>query len=196
MIMETEKNALVIGGPTGVGESTVTKKIIEKYPNKFVRLVTATTRKPRPKEKNGVDYYFFTEKKFQEEIKNGNILEWQNTRKGVYYGTYKPELEKQLERGFKVIINPDIVGAKYFKKNFDAVTIFLMPESLDSLKKRMLDRNPDMPPQKIKERLEYAQYEMDNESDFYDYKVLNAYGKMDNAIKEITSILKKENCIS
>lgn len=193
--MPKTKKALVIGGPTGVGESTITKRIIKAYPKIFVRLVTATTRKPRLNEKQGIDYYFFSEKQFKEEIKKGNILEWQNTRKGIYYGTYKPELEKQFKKGLTVIINQDIVGAKFFKKNYNATTIFIMPESIESLRKRQLDRNPDMSPNKLKERLDYACYEIKNESDFYDYCILNLYGKMDKTMQEVISVLKKEGYI-
>lgn len=189
------KKALVIGGPTGVGESTITKHIIKAYPKIFVRLITATTRKPRLKEKYGVDYYFFSEEKFKDEIKKGNILEWQNTRQGIYYGTYKPELEKQLKKGLTVIINQDIVGAKYFKKNYNATTIFIMPESMESLKKRQLDRNPNISPKKLKERLDYAQYEIKNESTFYDYRVFNLYNKLDKTVQEVLNILRKEGYI-
>lgn len=194
--MNKAKRALVIGGPTGVGESTITKKVVEKYPEVFVRLITATTRDPRPQEKDKVDYYFFTEEKFKSEIKNGNILEWQNTRNGVFYGTYKPELEKQLKKGLIVIINPDIIGAEYFKNNHNATTLFLMPESMKSLRKRILSRNPDISPEKLNKRLEYAEHELKNESSFYDYKILNSYGKMDVAINNIVKILKKEGYIN
>ena len=190
--MPKTKRALVIGGPTGVGESTITKHIIKSYPKIFVRLITATTRKPRPNEKHGVDYYFFSEKQFKDEIKKGNILEWQNTRQGVYYGTYKPELEKQLKKGLSVIINPDIVGAKFFKDNYDATTIFVIPESINSLKQRILKRNPNISPENLKKRLDYAKYEQKNESDFYDYKILNSYGKMNEAINKIIGVLKNE----
>jgi guanylate kinase len=189
------KKALVIGGPTGVGESTITKHIVRAYPKIFVRLITATTRKLRSNEKEGIDYYFFSEEQFKDEIKKGNILEWQNTRQGIYYGTYKPELEKQLKKGLAVIINPDIVGAKFFKKKYNATTIFIMPESIESLKQRQLDRNPRILPSKLKERLDYAQYELKNESAFYDYHIFNFYGKMDKTIQKILDVLKKEGYI-
>jgi len=188
----SSKRFLIISGPTGVGESTITKEIIKRLPN-FARLVTATSREPRINEKEGIDYYFFTEKEFLAEINNGNIPEYQNTREGKYYGTYKPDLEKKLNSGFNIIANTDIVGAKYFKENYNTTSIFILPESIDSLKKRHLDRNPNIEPEKLEARLKYAGYEIDNESYYYDYKVINKYGFLENAITDIIEIIKKEN---
>lgn len=186
------KKILIIGGPTGVGESTITKEIIKTYPI-FKRLVTATTRKPRLKEKHKKDYYFFSIKKFKEEIKKGNILEHQNTMNSkIYYGSYKPDLDKKIKRGFNVIVNPDMVGAKFYKKNYNAATIFIAPGSLADLKKRHLARDPFLPKEELKKRLDYAKYEMKNEAKFYDYIVKNKQGKMNEALKEIKKIIKKE----
>ena len=104
---------LVIAGPTGCGESTITKEIIKQFP-RFKRLVTATTRMPRLNEKNEIDYYFFSKQEFQNEIKKGNILEYTYIEnRDTYYGTYKKDLENKLNNGFSIIINPDIVGAKF-----------------------------------------------------------------------------------
>ena len=89
------RRVLVIAGPTGSGETTLTLEIIKKYPV-FRRLVTATTRKPRGKDKNGVAYYFFSEKKFKNEIKKGNIIEYTYIKnRNVYYGSYKKDLDKK-----------------------------------------------------------------------------------------------------
>lgn len=190
----SKKRFLIISGPTGVGESTITKEIIKRFPS-FVRLVTATSRKPRLNEKNGIDYYFFSEEEFLKEIKNGNILEYQNTRDGSYYGTYKPDLDKKIAEGFNIIINPDIVGTKFFKENYNATTIFIMPESIESLKQRHLDRDPNVSPEDLEARLKYAQFEIDNESFYYDYKIVNKYGFLENAIEDIINILKTEKFI-
>src|SRR3989339_456455 len=190
-----EKRALVIGGPSGVGQSTITQAIIAAHPT-FARLISATTRPPQErdgrKEKHGVDYYFFTEKRFLAEIKKGNMLEWQNTRSSVYYGTYKPELDKKFQAGYCVIINPDIVGARYFKKYYNATTIFLMPESVEALRKRQLIRKPDISEDELEKRLQYASYEIEHESPFYDHIVLNEDGKLDVTLKTVEKILDKE----
>lgn len=188
-----QKKVLVIAGPTGVGESTITYEIIKCYPI-FTRLITATTRKPRLQEKQGKDYYFFTEAQFKEEIKKGNIVEYTHIiSRNNYYGTYKPELEQKLKAGFNIIVNPDLIGAKYYKKHYNATTIFLMPDSINNLEERMLVRQPKITKEELKKRMDYAQYEINNEAKFYDYIVINKQDKQAETIEQIIKILKKEN---
>jgi guanylate kinase len=104
-----KSNIFIISGPTGTGESTITNEIIQRFPN-FTRLVTATSRPPRLREKNGIDYYFFSKQEFENEIKKGNILEHTYVaNRDTYYGTYKIDLENKLAKGFNIIVNPDIV---------------------------------------------------------------------------------------
>ena len=182
--MPKNKKILIIAGPTGVGESTITKKIIKQFPI-FKRLITATTRDPREGEKNKTDYYFFSTTRFKQEIENGNILEYQNSRdKNTFYGTYKPELEKKLTAGSNIIMNPDIVGAKFFKKHYNATTIFIMPDSMENLEKRHQNRASDSK-EELKKRLDYAKREIQEESDFYDYKVVNKQNCLNKTIKTI-----------
>jgi len=185
---------LIISGPTGSGESTITNKIIEKYPI-FQRLVTATTRKPRGDEKNKADYYFFSEAEFKNQIEGGNILEYTYIEnRGVYYGTYLPELEKKLAQGY-VIVNVDHVGLKFYKENYGAISIFIKPESLEVIKIRLQKRNSEMTEKELKQRLKNAQDEIEREEKFYQYKVFNKQDKLDEAIGEIEEILKKEGYV-
>ncbi|MFH1522819.1 MAG: guanylate kinase [Patescibacteria group bacterium] len=187
-----QKRILVIAGPTGVGESTITKKIIKDYPI-FKKLISATTRKPRLKEKHGIDYYFFSNKKFKEEIKKGNIFEYQNTMdKNIYYGSYKPELDKKISTGSNVIVNPDIVGTKFYKENFKATTIFIAPKSIDELKKRLITRNSSISARELKKRLDYAKNEIKKEAHFYDYIVINEQNKLETAVNKVVSIINNE----
>lgn len=187
-----EKRILIISGPTGVGESTITKKIIKRHPV-FQRLVTATSRKPRLQEKNGVDYYYFTKKRFEDEIKKGNILEYTYIKnRDVYYGSYKPDLEKKLKKGFSIIANHDLVGAKFYKKNYNATTIFIAPGSMKDIKSRILGREPQIDKEELKKRLKNAEAEIKKESPFYDYVVKNEQNKLEKTIKTVEKIIKKE----
>jgi len=182
---------LIIAGPTGCGESTITREIIKKFPN-FARLVTATTRSPRLNEKDGIDYYFFTKSKFEGEIKKGNILEYTYVKnRDTYYGTYKNDLEDKLSKGLNVIVNPDVVGAKFFKKEYGAITIFVKPDSIESLKNRLIKREPDISQIELEKRLANAENEIKNEEQFYDYTVINAEGKSNEAVEEVAEIIKK-----
>jgi len=190
-----ENKILVISGPTGSGESTVTNKIIEKYPI-FQRLITSTTRKPRSNEKNQVDYYFFTEEEFKKQREQGNILEYTYIEnRGVYYGTYLPDLNEKLIKGH-VIVNVDHIGLKFYKKNYKAISIFIKPESLEIIKERLKKRNPEMTEEELMNRLKNAQDEIDSEERFYDHIVFNKQGKLEEAVQEIEEILRKENYLT
>lgn len=189
------KKVLVIAGTTGAGESTITNEIIKSYPI-FTRLVTATTRKPRLKEKNRKDYYFFSIKRFKQEIKKGNILEHTYIKnRNVYYGSFKPDLDRKIKKGFNIIINPDLVGAKFYQKNYNAATIFIMPDSLKNLKKRLTVREPNISKEELKKRLGYAKYEIRKEAPFYNYIVINRQGKLNGAINKVKKIIKNEGYI-
>lgn len=187
------KRVLVFGGPTGAGETTITKMLIEKFPI-FRKLVAATTRNMRTGEQDKVDYHFMSKKEFQDGIKNGDIIEHTYIEnRDTYYGSYKPDLDKKINAGLNVIVNVDIVGAKYFKKNYNATTIFIKPSSLQELRGRFTRRDPNISPEEIEKRIQNAQEEMKNEMSFYDYVVVNADGKLETTIEEIIDILKKEN---
>ena len=180
----------VIAGPPGWGESTITRAMIKRFPG-FKRLITATTRQPRNNEKQGVDYYFFNKERFKKEIKAGRIIEhtYVKNRK-VYYGSYKPDLDRKLKKGFNIIINPDLVGARFFKKNYHATTIFLKPDSLNSVKQRLIFRDGQIKTAELKRRLKNAKNEIKNESGFYDVVVINRQGRLAVAINEVAKIIK------
>lgn len=192
MNRSAKKQVLVIAGTTGSGESTVTQEIIKRHPN-FIRLVTATTRPKRLNEQEGIDYYFFSKEAFQREMAQGNILEHQNNRdSGVYYGSYKPDLEQKLAANKIVIVNPDIVGARFYKEHYNATTVFIAPESLADIRTRLLAREPNLAPEYLESRLAYAQRELTEESPYYDYKIINRQNKLEEAMAELEKILKKE----
>jgi guanylate kinase len=187
------KKVLVIGGPTGSGESTITNEIIKRFPI-FTRLVTATSRKTRSGEKDKTDYYFFSKEKFEKEIENGNIIEYTFVKnRGVYYGTYKPDLNEKVSKGFNIIVNVDIVGAKYYKESYNATTIFIKPKSIEELGGRLISRDKSIKPEELSKRLQNAESEIKNEMKYYDYIVINANGKLDEAIEKTIEILRKDN---
>lgn len=187
------KNVLVIGGPTGSGESTITNEIIKRFPI-FTRLVTATSRKTRSGEREKIDYYFFSKEKFEKEIEKGNIIEYTFVKnRGVYYGTYKPDLDEKVAKGFNIIVNVDMVGAKYYKENYNATTIFIKPKSIEELNGRLISRDKNIKPEELVKRLRNAESEIKNEIKYYDYIVINANGKLEESVKKTIEILRKEN---
>ncbi|MBI2610738.1 guanylate kinase [Candidatus Kaiserbacteria bacterium] len=189
----SKKQVVVIAGPSGSGESTVTERVVERYPDRAQRLVTATTRAPRVGEKNGIDYYFFTKDEFARERKKGHILESTYIKnRDTYYGTYAPDLEKKIASGCIVIVNPDLVGARYYKDHYGAATIFIVPESVEALERRIRERSPELSEEEIAHRKENAVREMQKEQSFYDHMVVNADGKLEEAVDKVVAILKKQ----
>lgn len=188
-----QRQVVVIAGPTGSGETTVTNEIVKRFPGRAKRLVTATTRPPRAGEKSGTDYYFFTKDEFTRLKDKGDILESTYIpNRDTYYGTYAPDLTKRIESGEIVIVNPDIVGARYYKTRYDAVTIFIAPESIDALARRIRERNPELPDAEIAKRRINAEEEIVNEQSFYDYVVKNVDGKLEETVRTVVDILNKE----
>ena len=187
-----EKQIVVIAGPSGGGKNTIIQEILNECPN-CTLLVTATTREPRPGEKDGVDYFFFGEDHFKSELEKGNILEHRYIEKlGTHYGVYKPDLEKRLAKGYVVLAHLDIIGAKYLKEHYGATTIFILPQSHEELFERLRSRNPTMSPEELAERMRIATDEIENHAPQYDYRVVNANGRLFDIVNEVIAILKKE----
>ena len=187
------KSVIVIAGPTGSGESTISNEIVKRFPDQVKRLVTATTRAMRAGEVDGVDYYFFTNARFLQEKEAGNILESTYIEnRDTHYGTYAPDFLGKIEAGYTVIMNPDIVGARYYKDHYAATTIFILPGSMDELEGRLRTRNPEMGDKDISVRLENAEHEVEYEQSFYDYVVTNGNGKLEEAVSRVIEILQSE----
>lgn len=186
-------NLIIISGPSGVGKSTIRKRIIKEFDN-FKYSVSLTTRKPRideetnAEEENGKEYYFVTPEIFKENIKNDNFLEYQEVYKDTFYGTLKKDVMNLIDNGINVILEIDVDGALNIKKEYnDTTLIFIKPSSLEELKNRLRNRNSDSS-KKIEERLEKAKYEI-NKSKYYDYVITSTNKEED--YKKIKNIIKK-----
>lgn len=186
-------NLIIISGPSGVGKSTIRKRIIKDFDN-FKYSVSLTTRKPRideetnAEEKNGKEYYFVTPEIFKENIKNNNFLEYQEVYKDTFYGTLKKDVMNLIDNGINVILEIDVDGALNIKKEYnDTTLIFIKPSSLEELENRLRNRNSDSS-KKIEERLEKAKYEI-NKSKYYDYVITSTNKEED--YKKIKNIIKK-----
>jgi guanylate kinase len=189
--MARMKQVVVIAGPAGSGKDSIVQGILKRCPNATL-MVTATTRAPRPGEENGVSYHFLTNEKFLEEQKAGNILEFYHREEtDTYYGTYKPDIDARIASGKVVFAVIQIVGAKYLKEHYDATTIFIMPPSIEVLERRVRGRAP-MTDLEWQERLAHTQREVTEDAPFYDYRITNEDGKLDQAIDEVIEILRKE----
>lgn len=186
------RQVVVIAGPTGSGETTFTKELLLSYPN-FTKLVTATTRPPRPGEKEGFDYYFFTKEKFFELVQDGTIPEYTHVvNRDAWYGTYMPDLEKKLADGKTIVVNTDLKGARFYKDKYKALTIFIKPKSLDVLRMRIVRRDPSIPEREVNNRMQQALAEINEAENQYDHVVWNQDGEFVDTITRVTEILKLE----
>jgi guanylate kinase len=185
------KNVLVVAGPTGCGKNSIIDGICKRVKNaKF--LTNMTTRKMREGEVQGVNYHFTDNQSFLKEIENGNILEYYyRDDTDSYYGTYKPDIENKIQDGGIAISQIQIVGARYLKENFNTTTVFVVPDSLDLLEKRVRSRAA-ISDVEWEERKKHTEREMQEDRHFYDYVVVNKEGKLEEAVEEVLNIMKKE----
>ena len=190
MIKTRSKGTLiVISAPSGAGKGTVISKLLEKENNLWLS-VSATSRAPRTNDKEGVTYYFYSKEEFENKIKEGYFLEYAEYA-GNYYGTPKKFIEEKLNKGIDVILEIEIQGAMQIKKLIpEALFIFIMPPTLEELKRRLVGRNTDSK-EKIIERFKIAYKEI-NEVSKYNYVVVN--DEVDNAVSKIQAIIKAEKC--
>ena len=179
----------VLSGPSGVGKDAVLAQMKEwGRPMHFT--VTATTRKRRDAERNGVDYHFVTVKKFKDMIERGELLEWAEVY-GNFYGVPRGEVKQALERGKDVMIKVDVQGAATIKRVVPAaVLIFLVAPSLAILEERLRNRRSDSDGD-IERRIRTASAEM-KKVKIFDYVVVNT--DVGQATADVKSIITAEKC--
>lgn len=178
---------IVVSGPSGVGKGSILRKIFEQDSN-LAFSVSCTTRAPRTGEEDGVHYFFITKQQFEENIKNGKMLEY-TCYCDNYYGTSAEYVEKQRLEGKDVVLEIEIDGAQQIMKNStDALTIFIAPPSFEVLVKRLSDRGTE-DSDVIMQRVEAARKEL-SFKDEYKYIVIN--DDLDDAILEVKNIINAE----
>jgi guanylate kinase len=154
----------VLSGPSGVGKSTVVQAIRRDCPQVWLS-VSVTTRRPRPGEKHGREYYFVGEREFEEMAGSGQLLEWARFA-GNYYGTPREPVAERLEAGTPSLLEVDVVGARQVRLAVpDSLLVFLAPPSWEELVRRLTRRETE-PAAAIEQRLEAARAELSAESEF------------------------------
>ena len=180
----------VISGPSGVGKGTIIKRLFEIEEDLYFS-VSATTRKPRPGEIDGVHYSFKTVEEFERDIENGEMLE-HATFNGNYYGTPRSAIEQKLSEGKDIVLDIEIQGAKNVKKMMqEAVLVYLLPPSIEELKRRLVGRNTE-DAETIAGRLHTARLELNEAPELYDYFIVNDL--VDTAAIKIKDIIEGERC--
>lgn len=151
---------IIFSAPSGSGKSTIINYLL-KCNLDLAFSISATSRAPRGEEKNGVEYYFLSPDEFRTKIANGEFVEYEEVYKDNFYGTLKSEVERIRESGMNVVFDVDVVGGVNIKNEFgdEALSIFIMPPSIDALRSRLVGRNTDSA-ETIEKRLAKAEYEM------------------------------------
>ena len=187
--MAEKGKLIVISGPSGAGKSTVVGKAIQGRSDMCFS-TSVTTRAPRPGEVDGRDYFFIDEQRFQEMVERGELLE--HARYVSHsYGTPRAFVERQMNGGMNVILDIEVQGARQVKEQMpEAVLIFILPPSMEELRRRLVNRGTDSP-EVIENRLIRAREEL-KEASRYDYIVCN--DDLDTAAAEFAAILLAEHC--
>lgn len=187
--MEKKGKLFVISGPSGAGKSTVVFKAVENRDDVCFS-ISVTTRKPRPGEVDGKEYFFVDLDRFKEMVENDELLEHAEYVANSY-GTPRAYVQKNLDAGMNVLLDIEVQGARQVHEKMpEAVMIFIVPPSMEILKQRLENRGTDteraIEARLIRAKQEYA------EADFYDYIIVN--DDADKAAKEFEAIITAEGC--
>ncbi|GAA5018243.1 guanylate kinase [Kitasatospora paranensis] len=162
--MSERPRLTVLSGPSGVGKSTVVAHMRKMHPEVWLS-VSATTRHPRPGEKDGVQYHFVDSDQFDKLVANGELLEWA-VFAGNRYGTPRTAVQERLDRGEPVLLEIDLQGARQVRESMpEAQLVFLAPPSWDELVRRLTGRGTE-PQHVIDQRLDAAKVELAAEAEF------------------------------
>ena len=178
---------LIFSAPSGSGKTTIVRRLLEQFSN-LEFSISATSRSPRGVEKNGVDYYFLSAEEFAEAVAADKFVEWEEVYKGTCYGTLHSEMERIWSKGNVILFDVDVMGGIRLKEIFgeDAMSIFVMPPSIEELRRRLEGRGTDAP-EVIEKRIAKASFELTKAPEF-DKQVVN--DDLEVAVAEVAEIVK------
>ena len=176
----------IISAPSGAGKTTLVKAVLQQFRD-MLYSISYTTRNPRAEERDGIDYHFISKQDFKKGIHKGRWAEWAEVY-GNYYGTSVEFIEKSLSSGCDILLDIDVQGTLQILKHYpDSVTIFILPPSMNALRKRLEVRGSDSQAV-IEKRLLNARKEM-TQKKMYRHIIVNDV--LSEAIKELSAIFKK-----
>ena len=180
---------IILSAPSGAGKSTIISNLLKENEFNLEFSISACSRKPRKGEVNGREYYFLSAEEFKKKVDNDEFIEWEEVYENHYYGTLKSEIDRIFAKGNNVIFDIDIVGGLNIKKQFPkkAISIFIMPPSVEELEKRLKTRGTDSD-ENIKKRVDKAKYELSFANKF-DKKVVNE--NIEKAVEDTKKIISE-----
>lgn len=173
MTINTQQKIIVITAPSGAGKTSITRHLLNTFPDKLSFSISAATRKARGTEKNGVDYYFISEEDFTNQIQHGEFAEWEMVYEGKYYGTLKSELARIWNGGKIPVLDIDVKGAIHVQQQYPETTLslFIEPPGVDELKRRLQSRGTESE-ESLNARVNKASYEL-SFKDHFDHIIVN-----------------------
>ena len=181
---------IIFSAPSGTGKSTIINWLMQEHSElKMAFSISCTSRAPRGTERNGVEYFFLTPDEFRSRIEAGEFLEYEEVYTDRYYGTLKSQVERQCDAGQNVVFDVDVKGGCNIKQHYGdkALSIFIMPPSVDELRRRLESRATDAP-EVIDQRIARAEFEI-GFADKFDKVVVK--DDLDKAMKEVLGIIKQ-----
>ncbi|MBQ5394238.1 MAG: guanylate kinase [Alistipes sp.] len=177
---------VIFSAPSGSGKTTIVRALLERY-NQFEFSISATSRAPRGAERNGVDYYFLSAEEFAEKVAQDAFVEWEEVYAGTSYGTLKSEVERIWSKGNIILFDVDVMGGINLKRIFQekACSIFIMPPSIEELRRRLEGRGTDSA-ETIEKRISKASFELTKSPEF-DHTVIN--DRLEEAIEATCKII-------
>ncbi len=180
---------LIFSAPSGAGKTTIIRNLLDVGDLSLEFSVSACTRPKRKNEIQGKDYYFYSVEKFKEKIKNNEFLEWEEVYKDHYYGSLKSEVERITKNNKNVVFDVDVKGGINIKNYYgeSALSVFIMPPSIEVLEKRLVNRSTDSE-RNIKKRIERAKFEI-SFAEKFDKIIINE--NLENSINETENLIRK-----
>lgn len=163
---------VIFSAPSGSGKTTIVRELLGIFPQ-FEFSISATSRLPRGSEQDGIDYYFLTNDEFRSLVEKDGFVEWQEVYAGTCYGTLRSELDRIWQKGNIILFDVDVMGGINLKRIFggDACSIFIMPPSVEELRRRLEGRGTDAP-EVIEKRVAKAAFEIE-QAPAFDHTVVN-----------------------
>ena len=179
---------VIFSAPSGSGKTTIVRRLLARYPQ-FEFSISATSRAPRGTERDGVDYHFLTQEAVMQAVAEGRFVEWEEVYKGTCYGTLRSEVERIWAKGHIILFDVDVMGGINLKRIFgaDACSVFIMPPSVEELRRRLEGRGTDAP-EVIERRIGKAEFELTKAPEL-DHTVIN--DRLDDAVEEVCAILDR-----
>ena len=158
--MKTKGKVIIFSAPSGSGKSTIVSALLARL-DRLEFSISATSRAPRGEEQHGREYYFLTGEEFMRRVERGDFVEWEEVYAGTHYGTLRSEVERIWAAGNVILFDIDVKGGINLKRKFggDALSIFIMPPSIEELERRLLKRGTESA-ETIRKRIERAELEL------------------------------------